>query len=447
MKRVLVTGGAGFIGSVVVDKLRDAGYEPCIFDVRHSPHHARGEVDTLIGDIRRPDEVRRAAEGCYAIVHMAAAADVGEVAKDPAGAEDLNSRGTLNVLEAARDTGVRVVYASTIWVYSDSSGTATSVDEDTPLSPPAHLYSATKLAGELYCRSYAELYDVEYTVLRFGIPYGPRARPAAVVPVFVNKALRGEPLTVAGGGKQSRQFVYVEDLAEGVVKGLQDVAVNRTYNLVGSEEVSIMEIASTVQSLIGDVEIEHVPARGADFKGAEVDGRRAERELGWRPETPFREGVRRYIAWHKDQEEAAARRQPRIAVARAWATSAARMIAAVALAACVGIAALALATVNTRADPTDRAAFVALLVLLMMPLGLVADVDWDRNRRRALGTVVALAAVAATAAVVVPTPDHLASVVHDHQLMAAVLAVAVAAIVVLGRRLTRPRESAPDSAG
>jgi UDP-glucose 4-epimerase len=445
VKRVLVTGGAGFIGSIVVDKLREAGYEPRIMDVRHSPHHERGEVETVIGDIRRPHDVRRALEGCDLVVHMAAAADVGEVAKDPAGAEDLNSRGTLNVLEAAREAGVeRVVYASTIWVYSDSN--AERVDEDTPLSPPAHLYSATKLAGELYCRSYAELYDVEYTVLRFGIPYGPRARPAAVVPIFVRKALNGEPLTVAGGGKQSRQFVYVEDLADGVVKGLQPAAANRTYNLVGSEEVSVMEIASTVQSLIGDVEIEHVPARGADFKGAEVDGGRAERELGWRPETPFREGVRRYIAWHKEQEAVAQQRQPRIAVARAWATSAARMIAAVALAACVGIAALGLANVNTRDDPTDRAAFVALLVLLMLPLGVVADIDWERSRRRALGTVLTLAGVAAAAVLIIPTPTYLAGVVHDHQIMTALLALAVGGVVFLARRLGRPSESASDSA-
>jgi UDP-glucose 4-epimerase len=262
----------------------------------------------------------------------------------------------------------------------------------------------------------------------------------------VRKALGGEPLTVAGGGKQSRQFVYVEDLADGVVKGLQPVAANRTYNLVGSEEVSVMEIASTVQSLIGDVEIEHVPARGADFKGAEVDGSRADRELGWRPETPFREGVRRYIAWHREQEAAAVRKQPRVEVAQAWATSAARMIAAVALAACVGIAALGLATVNTRDDPADRATFVALLVLLMLPLGVVADIDWERGRRRALGTVVTLAGVAAAAVIVIPTPTYLAGVVHDHQLMTVVLALAGGAVVVFARRLARLRESAPDSA-
>src|SRR5689334_15635679 len=216
---------------------------------------------------------------------------------DPAGAEELNSRGTLNVLDAARELGVkRVVYASTIWVYSDVEGD--SADEETPLKAPAHLYSATKLAGELYCRSYAELYGLEYTILRFGIPYGPRARPAAVIPMFVNKALAGDPLTLAGGGKQTRRFVYVEDLAEGCVAGLAPDAAGRIYNLVSDEDTAICDIAEQVQQIFGNVEIIHTEGRAGDFKGAEVSGTRAATELGWTAKTPFNEGVRKYVDWH-----------------------------------------------------------------------------------------------------------------------------------------------------
>jgi UDP-glucose 4-epimerase len=445
MKRVLVTGGAGFIGSVVVDQLKEAGYEPRILDIRHSPHHARGEIDTVIGNVCKPADVQHAMQGCDAVVHMAAAADVNEVVKTPAESEELNSRATLNVLEAARLTGVeRVVYASTIWVYSDVD--AETVDEDTPLMPPAHLYSATKLAGEMYCRSYAELYGVDYTVLRFGIPYGPRARPAAVVPIFVRKALAGEPLTVAGGGAQSRRFVYVEDLAAGVVRGLQPAAANRVYNLVGTEDTTILDIASTVQSLVGDVEIEHVDGRGADFRGVEVDGSRAERELGWTAETPFREGVRRYIAWHREQEEAAvAPRRPALAALGSLAT-AARAVAAVLMAAFVGIAAAGLATVNSLDDSADRAAFVALSVMMMLPLALVADIDWDRGRRRALAHVVSLAVVASAAAVLFPSPASVARELHAHQIVTLALAVAAGAIWLMARRLVNPSESASDSA-
>ncbi len=300
--KVLVTGGSGFIGSHVVDRLIDAGHEPVIFDLRPSPWHERGEVETVEGDLLETRALRKAMADCDAVAHLAAAADVGEVAEDPEGSERLNARGTLAVLEAARQAGVkRIVYASTIWVY-DGCGAGAEVDEDSLLGAPSHLYTATKLAGEHYCNAYAELYGLEPTILRFGIPYGPRARPAAVIPIFVRKALAGESLTVAGTGEQSRRFVYVEDLAEGVVRGLAPEAAGRVYNLVGDEDVSIRQIAETVQQTVGDVEIESVPGRAGDFAGARVDGTRAEAELGWTAATPFSEGLRRYVDWAREQD-------------------------------------------------------------------------------------------------------------------------------------------------
>jgi UDP-glucose 4-epimerase len=235
-------------------------------------------------------------EGCDAVIHLAAIADVNHVAADPAWSETVNSRGTFEVLEAARLAGVRrVVYGSTIWVYNGQPGLA---DEDTSVQLPSHLYTATKLAGEMYCRAYAEQYGLECTILRFGIPFGPRARAAAVVPAFVKKALSGEPLTIAGDGSQARRFVYVEDLAEGVARAtLAPVAANRVYNLVGSESVTIREIATIVRDLIGNVDILHVEKRAGDFSGTEVCGARAERELGWTASTPFETGVRNYVDW------------------------------------------------------------------------------------------------------------------------------------------------------
>jgi UDP-glucose 4-epimerase len=297
---VLVTGGSGFIGSHVVDQLLAAGHRPRIFDLRPSPYHPTGAVPAAIGDLADLEALTAAMQGCDVVAHLAAAADVGEVARDPVGAEERNSRGTVNVLEAARRTGIgRVLYASTVWVYSDTDAPVHA--EEIPLHPPAHLYSATKLAGELYCRSYRELYGVESTVLRFGIPYGPRARPAAVVPSFIRQALAGGPLTIAGDGRQTRRFVYVEDLAEGIVAALTPAAANRVYNLVGEEETSVEEIAATVRELVSDVEIRHVPGRAGDLRGAPVSGARAAEELGWQPRTPFREGVQRYLEWHRAQ--------------------------------------------------------------------------------------------------------------------------------------------------
>ena len=295
MSRVLVTGGSGFIGSHVVDKLADAGFAPRIYDLHESAHHEPGSVDTVVGDLFDGEALRAAMADCDAVVHLAAYADVGIVAEEPVDAEECNARGTLAVLEAARATRTRVVYGSTIWVYGASGDGL--IDEEAALGLPDHLYTASKLAGEMYCTSYAELYNVDCTILRFGIPYGPRARPAAVIPIFVSKALRGEPLTIAGDGLQTRRFVYVEDLAEGVVAGIQHQGENRVFNLAGDETVTIRELADIVSQLIDDTEIVHTPGRNGDFGGAVISNQRAADELGWRASTPLREGVRRYLNW------------------------------------------------------------------------------------------------------------------------------------------------------
>jgi UDP-glucose 4-epimerase len=305
--RVLVTGGSGFIGSHVVDKLRARGHEPVIYDLRPSPWHQdeAHPVETVLGSITDREALERALHSCDAVAHLAAVADVNDVHAEPEDAERINARGTVTVLEAARRAGVkRIIYASTIWVYSDCE--PEEVDEETLLPPPSHLYTSTKLAGELYCKAYQELYGIDYTILRFGIPYGPRAREAAVIPAFVNKALAGDPLTLAGDGSQSRKFVYVEDLADGVARSLDEVAVNRVYNLASDETVTIKQIAETIKDLMGDVEIVHTPARPGDFGGKIVSSERAEQELGWIAATPFSEGVRKYIDWRFEQAKSKA---------------------------------------------------------------------------------------------------------------------------------------------
>jgi UDP-glucose 4-epimerase len=292
----------------VVDKLMLRGHEPVIYDLRPSPWHEDGTVETVLGSITDREALERALHSCDAVAHLAAVADVNDVHAEPEDAERINARGTVTVLEAARRAGVkRIVYASTIWVYSDCQEEA--VDEDTLLPAPSHLYTSTKLAGELYCKAYQELYGIDYTILRFGIPYGPRAREAAVVPAFVGKALRGEPLTLAGDGSQSRRFVYVEDLADGVALAVSDVGVNRVYNLASNENVTIKQIAEAIREELGNVEIAHGPGRPGDFGGKVVCSERARRELGWSASTPFAEGLRRYVSWRQNQQAAAVERE------------------------------------------------------------------------------------------------------------------------------------------
>ncbi|MBA3841304.1 MAG: NAD-dependent epimerase/dehydratase family protein [Actinobacteria bacterium] len=295
--KVLVTGGSGFIGSHVVDQLLVAGHEPVIFDFAQSVHHPPTEVKTILGDIADRDTAWRAVHGCDAIIHLAAVADVSDVVADPLRADRTNVHGTQIILDAARHGDIsRVVYGSTVWVYGDSPGEQ-PLDEGAPLALPAHFYTATKLAGEMYCRSYTSLYGTPHTILRFGIPYGPRARPAAVVPSFVARAQEGKALTIAGDGRQTRQFVYVEDLAAGIVAGLAATGANGIYNLVGDEQTSVRQIADTIREVVKQVPLVHGPERPADVHIGYISGARAKADLGWEPQTPFLDGVRRYVDW------------------------------------------------------------------------------------------------------------------------------------------------------
>ena len=297
--KVMVTGGSGFIGSHVVDQLVAEGHDVRVFDMILPQH---GNVEHYKGSLLDLEQMRMGMAGVDAVFHLAAVANVNAVHDEPIYSESINTRGTINVLEAARYNNIkRVIYGSTTWVYSNVEGS--EVYEETPLGPPKHLYTSTKLVSEYYCGNYSELYGLPTTVLRYGIPYGPRARAATVGAIFVRKALAGEPLTIAGDGSQFRYFVYVEDLAKGNVAALKPAARNQVYNLDGREKITILQIAEMVKKLLGDVEIVHTEARPGDFAGQTVNSEKAERDLGWVPKIAFEEGMRRYIDWYKEHSE------------------------------------------------------------------------------------------------------------------------------------------------
>jgi len=297
--RALVTGGSGFIGSHTVDKLKERGVHVRVYDTIMPSF--RSDIEYYQGSILDINALTFAMSGIDVVLHLAAVADVKDVYNEPHYSESINVRGTVNVLEAARKSKVRrVIYGSTTWVYSETE--EEHVNEFTPLHAPSHFYTATKLAGEYYCQSYSKLYNMDVVILRYGIPYGPRARDGAVIPIFVRKALSGEHLTVAGDGAQFRKFVYVEDLAEGNMLALQSIAKNKIYNLDGARKITIKEIALTIQKILGDVKIEYTPARPGDFSGKEVSSELAKKELGWGAKVSFEEGLRRYIEWYKARE-------------------------------------------------------------------------------------------------------------------------------------------------
>jgi UDP-glucose 4-epimerase len=261
----------------------------------HRPDVVFEDVDLL--DLSSVVAVTR---GIDHVFHLGAVANVNYAFKYPVYSTALNVMGTVNILEAARINGLeRVHLASTVWVYNGAPDGVTA-DESVPfyLNGAGHLYTSTKIAAEMLCHNYHSLYGVPFTVLRYGIPYGPRMREELLIPTFIRKALHGEPLTVAGRGTQYRRFVYVRDLAEAHVLAMSDRAAEQTYNLEGPRKVTVREVAECVRGLIGDqVRIEFVAERAGDFPGREVCSDKAREELGWVPTVDFEDGLRETVEW------------------------------------------------------------------------------------------------------------------------------------------------------
>lgn len=299
-RRVVVTGGSGFIGSHVVDALCEAGHEVVVIDHRMRPH--RNDVGFEDVDLLDLSSMLVATRGAEHVFHLAAISNVNYAYKYPVYSTALNVVGTANVLEAARINGAKRVHlASTVWVYNGAPN-GVAADESVPfhLDGAGHIYTSTKMACEMLCHNYATLYNLPFTVLRYGIPYGPRMREELLIPIFLKKALRGEPLTVAGEGKQFRKFIYVRDLADAHVIAMSERAENQTYNLEGNRAVSVLEVAERVREHIGpQVRIEFVPERAGDFAGKEVTGEKVKRELGWEPRVSFEDGLARTVAWFR----------------------------------------------------------------------------------------------------------------------------------------------------
>lgn len=297
--RSIVTGGSGFIGSHVADKLIDAGHEVTVLDYGVKPH--RNDVGFANIDIVNYSSVLEATKEADYIFHLAAVSNVNHAFEKPVYTIELNVTGTANVLEAARQNKVkRVFFASTVWVYTGCNGTY--VNEETPFFMPGagHIYSSSKIAAEFFIHDYHKLYGLPFTILRYGIPYGPRMRMELVIPIFLKKAFNGEPITITGNGSQYRNFIYVEDLADAHVLALKPEAKNQILNLEGMRRVTIKEVTKTIQKLTpNNVKIKYLPARPGDYGGKEASNDKVKRLLGWEPKVDFEEGMRKTIEWYK----------------------------------------------------------------------------------------------------------------------------------------------------
>jgi UDP-glucose 4-epimerase len=291
---VLVTGGSGFIGSHLVDKLLKEGYDVRIFDLA-KPH--RDEVEWVKGDLLDKEAVLGSFKDVEHVFHLAAVADVNVALSNPELCVQVNEIGTLNVLEAARSLEAeRVILASTTWVYGRAEGIVT---EETPMGPPEHLYTATKIAQEHLVTTWSRHYGLPYTILRYDIPYGPRMRSNMAIALFVRRAMRREPITIFGDGNQGRCYINIEDLAEGSIAALSRRAENQVINLAGKEFVTMNRVVDELRKIFGDVEVRHEPPRPGDFRGAVVSIEKARKLLGWEPKIAFDAGLRSYVEYVK----------------------------------------------------------------------------------------------------------------------------------------------------
>lgn len=296
--KIVVAGGSGFIGSHVVDALLVEGHEVVIYDL-DAPRYDQPCV-FVRGDVRDIDRVTRTLGGADMVYVLAAEANVNRFYESPVFSNDITAVGTLSVLESARRASVpRVILASTEWVYGSLPEAGEEhITEDTPYAVnPDHLYTSSKIAAELYCRNYRSLYGVNYTIMRYGIPFGERARAETVTPIFIGRILRGEPITIHGDGSQTRQFIYVRDLARGNAACARPEAENQVFNLNGTRKVSVLEIVRTLERILEKkAELVFVEDRKGNFKGRFISSEKARRLLGWAPEHDYEEAMRLYVS-------------------------------------------------------------------------------------------------------------------------------------------------------
>jgi dTDP-glucose 4,6-dehydratase len=305
--KLLVSGGAGFIGSnfvrqrvrdhgddvVVLDKLTYAGRRENLRDLTDA-----GSVELHHGAIEDAEAVAAAIDGCAAIVNFAAETHVDRSIAEPDAFVTTNAQGTYVLLEAARARGLRYVQISTDEVYgSIESGSFT---EDSPLQPSSP-YSATKTGADLLVASYHHTYALETVICRGSNNYGPYQYPEKLIPLMILNALHGDRLPVYGDGMQIRNWIFVEDFARGIGIALERGAPGGTYNVGGPDECPNIEVVRRILELTGaqDDLIEHVADRPGHDRRYSLSSARI-RGLGWEPQTRFDEGIERTVAWYRD---------------------------------------------------------------------------------------------------------------------------------------------------
>jgi UDP-glucose 4-epimerase len=298
--RALVTGGAGFIGSTLDRLLLEQGYDVRVYDdlsTGSRDHLAGLDIELVEGDIRDLDRVITAARGCDVVFHLAAGAGVVDSIENPLGNFEVNARGTLVALEAARQAGVpRLVFSSSNAPLGANAYPATEDKPMAPLSP----YGAGKATGEAYCSAFHGAYGMDAVAVRFSNAFGPRsARKTNVIPLFIRLILAGEPVTVYGDGSATRDFVFVTDLAQGLLKAAEtDGAGGEVFQLASGVETSLRDLVELLRDVSGrDVAVRNEPPRPGEIERNYSLIDKARDRLGYAPQVPLAEGLRRTWEW------------------------------------------------------------------------------------------------------------------------------------------------------
>ncbi len=318
MRTCLITGAAGFIGSHVAERLLARGDRVIGLD-NFDPFYSRGIKEGNLsralpnssfrfveGDIRDESLVGRivAEEKPDVVFHSAAKAGVRPSIADPLGYEDVNVRGTLVLLEAARKAGIRhFVFASSSSVYGENPKVPFSEDDfvDHPISP----YAATKKAGELIGYTVHHLSGMPVTCLRFFTVYGPRQRPDLAIHKFTRLIDEGKPIPVFGDGSTSRDYTYIDDIVDGVVRAIDRPDGYKIINLGESTTVTLSGMIAEIERALGKkAAIDRQPLQPGDVPRTYADVEKARRLLGYEPRMPFREGIERFVAWYRETDAA-----------------------------------------------------------------------------------------------------------------------------------------------
>ncbi|HEX7126777.1 MAG TPA: SDR family oxidoreductase [Thermodesulfobacteriota bacterium] len=318
MAKTLVTGGAGFIGSHLVEALLAAGHEVVVVDnlstgALDNLRSVRGAIRFVEGDVRDQAALRPLLAGVSWVFHLAALASVPRSVADPFSSHDHNATGTLAALLAARDAGVsRFVYSASSSAYGD---TETLPKVETMPARPRSPYAIGKYVGELYAETFHRLYGLETVSLRYFNIFGPRQTPdspyAAVIPKFVTALLRGESPVVHGDGRQTRDFTFVANAVAANLRAAEapaDRVAGRVFNVGCGERTSLLDLLDELASLTGSrVAPRHVEPRAGDVRDSQADIEAARRALGYEPSVGLRDGLARTVEWYRETGRAATR--------------------------------------------------------------------------------------------------------------------------------------------